>query len=142
MSFGNDLREDLLDLVFAGEAYTAVDDFEIALSTTAINDDGTGITEPEAADGYARVEVPNNLTNWPAATTEDGDSPDGVTTKTNGEEIQFPVATGTWGLITHCAIYDEDTGDFLAWGTLVTPRTIEEDDIAVFQEESIEITLS
>jgi len=142
MSFGNDLREDLLDLVFAGEAYTPASNFQIALSTTAINDDGTGITEP-VGNNYSRVTVPNDLTNWPVATTTDGGTPNGTTTKINGEDIEFPVATGTWGTITHFAVYDDAaTPNFLGWGSIVTPRTIEEDDIALFQEESIEITLS
>lgn len=55
MSFTEALEKALLDLVWGGSAYSAAANLYIGLSTTAINNDGTGITEPDPLDAYARV---------------------------------------------------------------------------------------
>ena len=75
-----------------------------ALSTTEPNDDGTNFTEPSGGS-YARVSVTNNSTNFPAASTSSG-----VTTKTNGTDIEFPDPTGTWGTVTHWGWFTGSSG--------------------------------
>jgi len=141
MSFSNFLRETLLDEIFGGVNYTPALELEIGLSTSAPNDDGTGVTEP--ADGYDRVTVDNDLTTWDNASTVDGGTPDGITSKVNDIEITFPEATGEWGEVTHFVIYDDDDPEnFLGWGELVIPKTIQEGDTARFAIGDLEIRLS
>lgn len=75
------------------------------LTTTAGNDDGTGVTEPTGIGSYARVAVTNNATNFPAATTAAG-----VSSKTNGTAIPWPNPTANWGKIVGYIITDALTG--------------------------------
>jgi len=140
MSFGNSLREDLLDEVFGAQNYTAPTALEFGLSTTAPNDDGTNITEPDGVDGYARVTEDNDLVTWNVAVTQDGATAEGITIKENAIEITFPEATATWGTVTHFIIAD-DAGVFMGWGELVIPKTIEQGDTARFAVEDLEIRL-
>lgn len=141
MSFSNFLRESLLDEVFGGQDYTPSTNLEFALSTTAPNDDGTGVTEP--TNGYSRVTEANDLTTWNAAATTDGGTPSGFTEKTNAIEIVFPEATGNWGTVTHFAIYDDTVGnEFLGWGELTVSKTIEVGDTARFDIGDLVIQLS
>ena len=129
----------LLDLVWGADAYTPAADLYVGLSTTAINNDGTGITEPDALDGYARVQVTNDLTEWPAAASG------GPATKQNANEIAFPTASGTWGQVTHFFFATDGSSvlpaDIIAFGALDVPRTIEENDTASFAAGAITITL-
>lgn len=145
MSFGNVLREDILDEIFGAENITADTQLDFALSTTNPLDDGSGITEP-VGDGYARVTEANDLVTWNAASTTDGGTADGVTQKTNAIEIEFPEATGSWGTITHFAIYQtnvvDDVDAFLGWGELTIPKTIEQGDTARFAIGDLVIQLS
>jgi len=100
MSFSDYLENELLDHVFGNSAYSAPASLYVALSTADPTDDGSGLNEP-VGNGYARVGVTNNLTEWPAAT---GGS------KSNANDVTFPLATGAWGTITHFAILDAATG--------------------------------
>lgn len=136
MSFSDFLENALLDHVWGDDSYTAPSpNIYVGLSTTAIQEDGTGVTEP--ADGYARVEVTNNLTNWPAATTVAN-----VGTKQNGTEIEFATATGDWGEVVDFFFSDAATlGNMVAYGNLDVAKTINEGDTATFEAESITITL-
>lgn len=139
-SFNERLEHILLDHVWGGQATglpNVSGSWYIGLSTTTINNDGTGITEP--ADGYARVQVTNNIVNWPAA------SGGGPSTKQNANEIAFPMATGNWGQVTHFFFSDSavstDPEDIYAFATLDLPRTIEANDTASFAAQAITITL-
>lgn len=135
-NFTNYLRDVLLDEVFGGQDYTPPVSLYVGLSTTTPTDEGTNFTEPDSADAYARVEVDNDLTTWVA-------SDDGF--KENDIDFEFPEATGSWGEVTHFAIFDgaEGTGEnMLAWGELAIAKTIDEGDIATFRSGDVEITLS
>lgn len=72
----------------------------IGLLQSQPNPDGTGIVEPSGGS-YARVGVTNNPTNWPAASARQ---------KTHAFDITFPVATASWGTITHFGIFDAVSG--------------------------------
>ena len=139
MSFTEALEKALLDLVWSGESYTPATDLYIGLSTTGINNDGTGITEPDSLDGYARIEVSNDSTEWPPATGG------GPSQKQNDNELSFPTATGSWGTVTHFFFATDaaslDPEDIIAFGELDVPRTIEENDTASFAANAITITL-
>lgn len=45
--------------------------------------------------------------------------------------LQYPTATGAWGTITHFGLWTAASGGtFLGWNTVVTPKSIDIDDIA------------
>lgn len=135
MSFTNYLELKLLDLLFSDAAYTIPATLYVGLSTTAINNDGTGITEP-SGNAYARVAVTNNATNWPAAT---GGNP---ASKSNGTAVTFPTATGSWGTVVAFFIADASTaGNVLAYGSLTVNQTITTNDTASFAIGNLTITL-
>lgn len=75
-----------------------------------------------SGNGYARVAVPANLTNFPAAT--------GSATKSNGTKITFATANGgSWGLINGLSIYDAASGgNLIASGTPDVSKQIDDGD--------------
>src|SRR5215212_10758593 len=67
---------------------------------------GTELT----GNGYARVSITNNTTNFPAANP-----------KLNGTAITFPTATGNWSRAYSWQLLDNSTGgNRLYWGPLAT----------------------
>lgn len=133
MPFTDYLEDRLLDLQFGNVAYSPTTTLYVGLSSTAINDDGTGVTEPTTG-GYARVAVPNDTTNW---TDLAGGG------KQNGTVIEFPQATADYGNpITHFFIADTaTTGGIIAYNALGTAKTITTGDTASFGIGSLTITL-
>lgn len=79
----------------------------VGLSTTTPLRDGTGVTEPPAAAGYARKKL-----------TGMSDPALGVTTNT--DTVYFAEATGDWGVCTYFCLFQGLTGDLLAYGALPT----------------------
>ena len=72
----------------------------LGLSTANPGDDASGLVEP-SGNGYARV-----VMNFPAATN-------------------FPACTGSWGRISHFALFDAASGgNMLLYGTLHIPKDI------------------
>lgn len=123
----------LLDYNFGSTAYTLPENYYIALSTTAIQADGTGCTEP-SGNSYARVQVPNNKTQFSV-------SQNGILK--NLEQIQFPESTGNWGTIINIAIFDAPTdGNLLYYDSLTESRTVESQTTLLFVPNSITIQLS
>lgn len=98
--------------------------YYIGLSTTAPNIDGTGVNEPPADAGYARVELISL-----------GDPVDG--TVTNGQTIKFNRSTASWGTATHFVVYDSPiigNGNLLMYDILSSERRIEADTIMQIEE--------
>ena len=126
----------ILDMVFSGVTNTSPASYFIGLSSTTPANDGTNVTEP-SGDGYARVEVVNNATNFPAASAR---------AKSNGTAIEFPVATGDWAAganMTHFVIYDASvSGNFVGWGALNTPTAVLSGNQATFAVGALDITSS
>jgi hypothetical protein len=134
MSFTDFLEKKLLDHVWGGGDYVRAGTVYVGLSTTTVNDDGTGITEPSGG-AYARVAVTNNVTNFPASSG----SP---STKSNGTAITFPQASASWGTITHFFISDASSGgNILASGALTASKTVGANDTASFAVGDLAITL-
>ena len=79
---------------------TAPTTLYLALSTTAINGDGTGITEPSGG-AYARQIVTMTAPSFGEST--------GSVISLSGNVI-YPTATGTWGNITHLALFTAVSG--------------------------------
>jgi hypothetical protein len=105
----------VLDGIFGDASYNAPNTLYAALSTTTPAAGGTNFTEP-VANGYARVSVVNNATNFPNASAR---------AKANGAAIDFPTATDDWLPVTHFGFFDAaSAGALVAWGALSTPRTV------------------
>ncbi len=133
MSFGDYLENELLDHVWGNAAFSPGATLYVGLSTTNPTDTGAGITEPPGGNGYARVAVTNNLTNWPAASGG---------AKSNGTVVTFPTATGSWGTVGWFFISDAASGGNLyGHGSLTTAKTIDSGDTASFAVGDLDITL-
>lgn len=131
MSLGDIYEDRILDAIFGAQALSVPANFELALSTSAPNDDGTNVTEP-TGNGYARITgLANNLTTWLAAASGQ---------KVNDILFQFPAATGPWGTITHWVLYDQATADYVISGVVSPPKTIDDGDIFKFLVGDILIT--
>jgi len=132
-SFTEDLANELLDHVFGNAAFTADSSLFIALSTTTITDTGGNMTEPSGGS-YAREEVVNNATNFPAAASG---------AKANGTAITFATATASWGTIIDFAIMSAISGGTMrGYGTLDTAQLINSGGTASFAIGDLDITLT
>lgn len=134
MSFTNYMEKKVLDHVFGGVDYTRPLTIEIGLSTTEINEDGTNITEPDVEDGYSQVQIDNDSDAW-----EDAETISEVGVKKNKIDIEFPEATGDWGLITHFFI--SDGTNIIGFGELTNGKEIGSGDIAKFRAGELQIKL-
>ena len=128
MSAATDFLEDkILNHVFRNVAYTAPATVYVGLFTTATTDAGGG-TEVTGG-GYARQ-----------AATFGAPSPSG--TIKNSSDVTFPVATGSWGTLTHFAVFDAVSGgNMMTHNPLTTSKTIATDDQAKFSTNELVITL-
>ena len=117
------LENKIADHILGGGDFTRPATVYVALFTAGPTDAGGG-TEV-SGNGYARAAVTNNGTNVPAASGGQ---------KSNGTVITFGGgATGTWGTVTHFAIYDATTsGNLLLHGALTTAKLIESGDTPSF----------
>lgn len=94
-------------------------DGPIFLALYTSNPTGADTGTEVSGGGYARQSIP-----FSAPALEGGKE----TIKTSAD-IQFPVATGDWGTITHIAIRSAVTGGTMtAFGALQNPRTIQTGD--------------
>jgi hypothetical protein len=124
------LENELLDHVLGNAAYSAPATVYVALYTAAPTDAGGGT--PVSGGSYARKDVTNNATNWPAAAA-------GV--KSNGTTITFATATANWGTIVAVGIFDAVTGgNLLYWATLTNSRTVFNGDTVSFAAGDIVVT--
>jgi hypothetical protein len=117
MSELTDYYEDLInDHMFAGPTggFTPPATVYLKISTTAINEDGTGSTEPPTANGYTPQAITWNV------------SSGGV--QTNNGNLDFGPNTNTdWGTIGWCFLSDNSaraTGNALAYTALDTARAM------------------
>jgi hypothetical protein len=125
------LENALLDEVLGATNYTAAGTVYIALYTAAPSDSGGG-TEV-AGNGYARVALTNNSTNWPNASGG---------AKANGVAITFPAASGgNWGTVTHFGIHSHITNDaLLYWGAVSPNKAVNDGDTASFAIGDLDVT--
>lgn len=119
------LEDELLDHVLRNAAYTAPVTVFAALSTTTINDDGTGMTEP-VGNGYARTAI---VFDAPVAGVVDN------------QLVTFPQASGgNWGTITDMAIMSlAVAGDMLYYGVLTAPLAVNDTDTARFSAGALTV---
>lgn len=126
-NFSNYLEGQLLNHIFRSSTFNKPSVLAIALVTVAIIDSDTGstITEVANANGYVRQVLNPSDSNWSDASGGDG-------TTDNLANINFPIATGSWGTIVGLAILDNSTygaGNILFFGNLSADKTINNGDI-------------
>jgi len=125
MSFSNYLETELLDHVFANNAYTSPTNVYVGLFTSNPDEDGSG-TEVSGGS-YARQT---------ASFTVSGN------TATTDAVIEFPTATASWGTVSHIGVYDALTsGNLLAYAALTTSKAISSGDVFRIPTGDIDITL-
>jgi len=128
-SFSDYWENKILDHIFGKGSYTPPTIY-VGLSTADPTDDGSGLAEP-SGNAYARTQTSSS--DWNAASNGSLD---------NGSDITFAQATGSWGTITHFALFDAATaGNMLAHGVLSQPKTIGNSDTARFQAGDLDISL-
>lgn len=119
MSFTNFLEGKIADELFGGQAFAAPATLHIGLHSAYPNEAGAGAEL--SGNGYARVAVTNNLTNWPAYS---GDQ------KQNGTPITFLQATGNWLEAVAISVWDAASSGNVVWGArlaAITPNTDSQD---------------
>lgn len=138
-------QKNIMDLINALGTSTASTAY-LALSTTAPNPDGTNVNEP-VGNGYVRVPVRYNIisgtqqyvSNFPSDPTYDSGTD--KYSITNTRDIYFYEATGSWGTLTHFAIYDAQTGgNMLAYGSLTSSISPTANTIPVVRTGNLTIT--
>ncbi|MFQ5428513.1 MAG: hypothetical protein ACE5EZ_05980 [Thermodesulfobacteriota bacterium] len=129
MSFSDYLELKVLDHVFGKAAYTMPTAY-IGLSTADPLDTGVGLAEP-VGGAYARVAT--SALDWNAAAA-------GATSNANA--LTFTQATGSWGTVSHFAVFDAPTaGNMLASGALTTPKAVGNGDTVKFDVGQLTATL-
>ncbi len=128
-SFSNHWEDEILDHLFGKGSYTPPTIY-VALSTADPTDDASGLAEP-SGNGYARKVTA--ASDWNA-------SSGGATANANA--IEFAEASGSWGTVTHFALYDAlSGGNMLAHGSLTTSKAITSGDTASFAAGDLDVTL-
>lgn len=123
----------ILDRNFGLTAYSPPSTMYFGLSSTTINIDGTGATEPSGG-AYARVGVTNDKTTWGTAASA---------ALTNSIAVTFPESTASWGTITGCFISDALTSGNIWFYDLLTPsRTIATSTTAFFAIGAITVQMT
>lgn len=125
MSFSNFLETELLDHVFANNAYTSPSAVYVALFTAAPGEAGGG-TEVSGG-GYVRQAGSFTVTG---------------NTATTDAAVEYPTATADYGTVSHVGIFDASTGgNLLAYASLTASKTISTGDVFRIPTGDLDITL-
>lgn len=126
MSFTNDLETRVLQWALTAGSPTRPTAWYVGLFTAAPGEAGGG------------TEVSGNAYTREAATfTVSGD------TASNDAAIEWPAATGSWGTITHIAVFDAETsGNMLVYASLTASKTIGTGDILRIPTGDLDISLN
>ena len=125
MSDKSDFWKNAIVDLLRGQDITAAANVYVALSTTSISDDGTGVTEP-SGNGYARTIVAY-------------DAP--VLGVAQNQLVTFPQASGSWGTLVDFAIYDAVSGgNMLYHDNLTAPLPVGDLDTARFQAGQLPVS--
>jgi hypothetical protein len=125
MSFSNTYETNVLTWTFTTGAVTRPTAWYLGLFTSNPGE-ASGGTEVSGGS-YVREAVTFSVT---------GD------TATNTAAIEWPVATASWGTITHIAVYDASTsGNQIAYAALTNSKTIATGDVLRVPAGDLDITL-
>lgn len=128
-ALGNYLENALANHVLRNTPYTSPGtSVYIALHTADPGEDGSGAEV--SGNNYSRVQC----TAWDAPN-------DGMVANTNA--ITFPAASGSWGTVTHMAIWDAATsGNLLFHAPLQVSKAITTNDVFSFPAGSLTVTFA
>jgi hypothetical protein len=127
MSFSNYLETELLDHVFADNAYTAPSTLYLALFTSNPADDASGTEVSTSGTAYARQTVTFTVSG---------------NTATTSAAVEYSTATASFGTVTHVAVYDASTaGNMIAYAALTSSKTIDTGDVFRVPSGDLSITL-
>lgn len=122
----------ILDEYFGRVTPTIPTTYYMGVSTSIIQNDGSGITEPVDV-AYARVPVGNTKVSF-------SNSNNGVVT--NLLEFQFPESQTSWGIVIYFFLADSATeGNIKFFGQLTNSRTVEVGTILVLEVGALQINL-
>ena len=126
MSFSNTYETTVLQWTFTTDSVTRPTAWSLGLFTANPDEDGSGATEI-SGNGYARKSV---------SFTASGNL------ATNSAAVEFDVATGSWGTISHVAVFDASSGgNQIAYAALTTSKAIDTGDVLRFPAGDVDITL-
>lgn len=124
-SFSDYLENKVLAHVFGGSAYTAPATIYVGLFTADPGESGS--SNEVSGNGYLRQSMAFTVS---------------TNTATNTANVEFPTATGSWGTITHTALYDASTsGNMLAVGQLTASKAIGTNDVFRFNAGDFDLSL-
>lgn len=124
-SFSDYLENKVLGHVFGGSAYSAPATIYVGLFTADPGESGS--SNEVSGNGYLRQSMAFTVSGSAAANTS---------------AVEFPTATGSWGTVTHTALYDASTsGNMLAVGQLSASKSIGTNDVFRFNAGDFDITL-
>ena len=127
MSFSNYLETELLDHVFAGNAYTSPSAVYVSLHTANPDEDASGAEVSTTGTAYTRLEGTFSVSGNTATTTA---------------AIEWATATADYGTVTHVGIWDASTaGNMLAYAALTASKTISTGDVFRIPSGDLDITL-
>jgi hypothetical protein len=128
-SFADYWENEILDHLFGKGSYTPPTIY-VGLSTADPTDDASGLAEP-SGNSYARVATSGADWNTASGGTID-----------NANDISFPQASGSWGTLTHFALFDAASGgNMLAHGSLSISKIINSGDTAKFAAGDLDVSL-
>jgi len=128
-SFADYWENEILDHLFGKGSYTPPTIY-VGLSTADPVDDASGLAEP-SGNSYARIAMAG--ADWNVAS---GGMLD------NANDITFPEASGSWGTLTHFALFDAASGgNMLAHGSLSVSKSIGSGDTAKFATGDLDVSL-
>ena len=127
MSFSNFLETEILDHVFANNAYTAPSTLYLALFTANPDEDGSGAEVSTVGTAYVRQTVAFTVTG---------------NTASNSGAVEYPTATASCGTASHVGIYDASTsGNLIAYAALSSSKAISTGDVFRVPVGDLDITL-
>ena len=125
MSFTNDLETRVLQWALTNGSPTRPTAWYVGLFTAAPGEAGGG-TEI-SGNAYVRQAVTFTVSGNLA---------------TNNAAIEWPTATGSWGTITHIAVFDAlTTGNMLVYATLTASKSISTGDVLRIPSGDLDVTL-
>lgn len=125
MSFSNFLETEILDHVFANNAYTSPTNVYVSLHTANPDEDASGAEV--LGGGYVRQA---------ASFTVSGN------TATTNAAVEYPTATAGYGTVTHVGVWDAaSAGNMLAYAALTASKTISIGDVFRIPTGDLDITL-
>lgn len=125
--FSNYLETEILDHVFAGNAYTAPTTLYLALHTADPAEDGSGAEVSTSGTAYARQTVTFTVSG---------------NTATTDAAVEYSTATANFGTVSHVGVWDASTaGNLLAFAALTSSKTIETGDVFRVPAGDLDITL-